>query len=88
MNPSTSSSAVASDSPARLSRPQAAALSCALGAAGAGAYHLLSTQPALPPLSDALGELAAAAGVLLGGAAACAAVAKAVLGDRFHVELH
>ena len=62
-----------------------AAAAAALSAAGPAFYTALSTQPQLPPLS---GMLVPAAALLLGGPLLAAAVAKAALGDCFHLELH
>jgi hypothetical protein len=66
----------------------AVGLAAALAAVGGAAFSVLSSQPSLPPLGDALGALAAGGGVLAGGAAAAAVATKVVLGDRFRVELH
>lgn len=63
---------------------QRAALA-ALAGSGAACYAVLSAQPQLPPLPDALAAVATA---LLGGPLLVLAAAKAALQDRFHVELH
>jgi hypothetical protein len=56
-----------------------------LAATGAATYTVLASQPQLPPLDQVLGPAAA---VALGGPAAALLLAKALLQDRFHVELH
>lgn len=92
--PSTSASPSAAERPQHrpalaLGRPQlVVALGATLGLAGEAAYSLLSSQPELPPAADVLGALGAAAALALGSTALCLAVAKAAMGDRFHVELH
>lgn len=62
-----------------------AAAAAALSAVGATSYNLLLSQPQLPPLSDVLGPALA---MLIGGPLLALAVAKVVLGNSLHLELH
>jgi hypothetical protein len=62
-----------------------AGAAAALAAVGTAAFSALSSQPQLPPLNEVLGP---AATVVLGGPPLALLAAKAVLRDKFHVELH
>ncbi len=72
-------------SSSRASPPALAAAASVLAGVGAVTYGALSSQPQLPPLHEVLGPAMA---LVLGGPPLALLAAKAVLRDRFHVELH
>ncbi|PNH01628.1 hypothetical protein TSOC_012472 [Tetrabaena socialis] len=64
------------------------ALAAALTVLGEAVFAWLSSQPALPPVEEVAGALAAGAALVAGGVPAGLAAAKVLMGDMFHVELH